>query len=377
MREKSRSILVLVAGAASAVLINVYGAGWLTALSGSWWLGGLFIWLFAAMIACAFAAIRHADKVAHTLGEPLGTLLLTISVVGIEVLLISMIMLLGEDAPTLARDTMFATLMIVLNGAVGLALLAGGLRYGQQDFNLEGARAYLAVIMPLAIVPLIVPKFTLSTPDPTLTPFHALAFALFTVALYAVFLGIQTLRHRSFFEQPGDPGAKPIDWADQEKDAEIAHESSGGSTLFDTVMLVLLLIPFITLADELAHFVDYGIVVLGVPAAVGGVMVAAVVLLPETASALKAALADQLQRAVNLCLGAALSTIGLTLPAVLIIGLVTGKDVILGLDDVNAVLLVLTLLLSMLTFGGVRTNVLQGAVHLVLFLVFLVLVIQP
>lgn len=363
-------------GAVTAVVFTIFGADWLAASLGLLVDGLLFVWLLAVMAACAYSAIRHADHLAHLLGEPFGTLLLTLSVVIIEVALISMIMITGEKSPTLARDTMFAVLMIVLNAMVGGALIIGGLRHGQQEFNLQGARSFLAVIVPLAVIPLVLPKFTVSTTDATLSPLQASAFALFTVTLYGVFLGIQTMRHRAFFVDPRFDGSAAIEW-DTTEQADKPAKPDPGNTAISAVFLVLLLAPFVALADELAHFVDYGISELGAPPALGGVLVAAVVLLPEAASALKAARIDALQRSVNICLGSALSTIGLTIPTVLVIGLITGHQVILGLDNVATVMLALTLLVSTLTFGAVRTNVLQGAVHLVLFLVFVVLILNP
>ena len=336
--------------------------------------GLMFAWLFGAMLWGAFGVVRHADRLAEALGEPYGTLVLTLGVVGIEVALIAAVMLTGEAAPTLARDTMFAVLMMVLNGLAGASLLLGGLRHGQQDYNLPGARAFIAVLLPLAVFALVLPNFTTSTPNPTFDPYQAAFFACVTVLLYAVFLGIQTTRHRTFFEEPEAPGD-----ADAAADAfhpdQILERKPTAS--FHAAFLILTLLPIILLAERLATIVDFGIVEIAAPPAVGGVIIALLVLMPEGLAALRAARANRLQRSVNLLLGAALSTIGLTVPAALAISLVTSQPITLGLDETSMVMLLLTLLMSSMTFGGIRTSVLQGAVHLVLFLAYLMLIFSP
>ena len=281
--------------------------------------------------------------------------------------MIAAVMLTGDAAPTLARDTMLAVLMIVLNGLIGGAMLIGGLVHREQEYNLAGARAFISVLVPLAVLSLILPVFTVSTDAPTFTPGQALFFALLTALLYAVFLAIQTGRHKVFFMQVGDSVSALSDPTTGSTRANIYH----------AVLLVLTLVPIVLLSGKMAALVDFGTSEIGAPTALGGIIVASLVLTPEGIAALKAAHANHLQRSVNLLLGTALSTIGLTVPAVLAIGLVTGEAVILGVDEVQMVLLILTLLLSAITFGGGRTNLLQGAVHLVIFFAYLVLVFSP
>lgn len=376
MLDSLRSELPFLAGAITTAAFVLFGDAWLAELSLSIGSGLLFVWIFAAMMWCAFGVVRHADSLAELLGEPYGTLILTLSVIGIEVTLIVAIMLTGSANPALARDTMFAILMIVLNGMVGLVLLIGGLRHLEQDYNLQGARAFLGVIVPLATIALVLPVFTKSTPDASLTPLQAAVFAAMTTLLYGIFLAIQTVRHRSFFLQP----TKERDDVAGGLAAEVeeGHEVHGvRSVPYHAVFLFLTMLPIVLLSKKLALFVDFGIASLQAPAALGGILVAILVLTPEVLAAVYAARANKLQRSVNICLGSALSTIGLTVPAVVTISLVTGKHIVLGLEQANIVLLVLTLFVSALTFGGVRTNVLQGAVHLVLFIVFLVLVFRP
>jgi Ca2+:H+ antiporter len=368
-----RSEGAFIAGAATTILFLVFGHAWLADLTNFGKVSLLFAWIFVVILWCAFRVVYHADCLAALLGEPYGTLILTIAVIGIEVPLIAAMMLTGGSDPTLARDTMLAVVMIVLNGMVGVALLLGGLRHGEQEFNLQGARAFLAVLVPLTTICLILPRFTLSTADAKLTSIQAVLFAAMTVVLYATFLGIQTRRYRHFFIQPAASGN-----AKAAEDDDFAHEDlNPRSVYYHATFLVLTMAPIVLLAKTLAILLDYEIAVLGAPPALRGVLVAILVLTPEALAAFKAALADRLQRAVNICLGSALATIGLTVPAVLTIGLVTGMKVVLGIDYADMVLVVLTLALSILSFGGVRTNMLQGAVHLVVFLVYLVLIFNP
>jgi Ca2+:H+ antiporter len=341
---------------------------------------GLFLWLFGVILWCAVGVMRHAEVLAHRLGEPFGALILTLSAISIEVSIIAVIMLVGEQNPELARDTMFAILMIILGGLVGAALLAGGLRHRVQSYNLEGARFFLVVLLPLATITLILPNYTLSTADPTLTPLQGALFGIFTLLLYGVFLLMQTRRHREFFQGPEEAQHAAAPHAAGPAPAEpILHkpEIREHSTPYHVVVLIVTLVPIPLLAHEFAIIVEFGIFVLDLPPAIAGVLVATLVLTPEGLSAIRAALDNQMQRAVNLLLGSALSTIGLTVPVVLIISLFTGQQLVLGLEEEDALLLILTLLVSSLTFSGARTDMLKGAVHILLFAVFIVLIIQP
>ena len=343
----------------------------------------IFIWLLGVIIWAAFGVVHEAEELANRLGEPYGTLILTLSIVIIEVALISAVMLGAKGAPTLGRDTMFAVLMIVLNGVVGIGLLIGGLRHFSQRYNLKGAASYLAVIIPLTVIPLILPNFTTSTPDGTLTRGQSIAFSLFTLALYGAFLVLQTGRHSAFFQEPEGEKPEPIGNEGKAggKEGGKAGGSgaavSGSSTLVHVALLLANILPIVILSKGLAAVLDFGIARLGAPVALGGILIALVVFTPECIAALRAITANQLQRAINLCLGAAASTLGLTVPAVLTIGLITGQPVTLGLSASNMVILAMTLLLSTLTFTGTRTTMLEGAVHLSIFFVFVVLVFSP
>lgn len=335
----------------------------------------VFLWLLTIVIWSSFGVVHEAEDLAEKLGEPYGTLILTLSIVIIEVALVGAVMLGAKGAPTLGRDTMFAVLMIVLNGVVGIGLLIGGLRHFSQRYNLKGASAYLAVIIPLTVIPLFLPNFTTSTPDGTLTTFQAIAFSVFTVALYGAFLALQTGRHSMFFREPEPEDAKPGAAAANAQEEHAA--SSGNEILLRIGLLLANILPIVILSKSLAKVLDFGIAQLGAPAALGGILIAMVVFTPECIAALRAITANQLQRAINLCLGAATSTLGMTVPAVLLIGVFTGQPVVLGLSGTNMVIAAMTLLLSTLTFTGTRTTMLEGAVHLAVFFVFLVLVFSP
>jgi Ca2+:H+ antiporter len=308
--------------------------------------------------------VRHADNIAHVLGEPLGTLVLTISVTGIEVMTIAAVMYQSQGQSTLARDSMFAVVMIVLNGMVGLSLLMGALKYREQQYSLPGANSFLAVIIPLAVLGLVLPNYTLRAAGPSFSAIGATFLIVVSLGLYAIFLAMQNLWHRDYFLQPRS-GESP------------AHEqtSEGPMALHIALLLVYLVLMFL-LTKKLAVPITYGINVLHAPPALGGLLVATLILSPESLSAAKAALDNQLQRSVNLLLGSVLATISLTIPAVLIIGLVNGQPIILGLQPADQIMLALTLTLSLLTFGTARTNVLLGAVHLLLFLAYLMLIFE-
>jgi Ca2+:H+ antiporter len=357
----------------TVALFLLFGVRWFADLSSPLRAAGLFLWLFAIILWCAFGVVEEADHLAQLLGEPLGTLVLTLSIVIIEVALIGAVALSGEAVPTLGRDTMFAVLMIVLNGVVGLALISGGLRHHEQTYNLQGAVAYLAVIIPLSVIALILPSFTKAFPAGSLTTTQAVFFSIFTVLLYGIFLAIQTGRHRGFFVEPPNN-------AETVGPVSTPHERRGasfGELGWHTLLLVITILPIVLLAKQLARLIDYGIDALGAPPALGGVLIALIVFTPEAIATLRAALNNQLQRSINLSLGASASTIGLTVPAILCIGLATGKTMVLGLDPTGIALLALTLMLSTLTFSGSRTTVLEGTVHLVVFLVYIVLIFSP
>ena len=354
--------------AATTVLFLIYGARWLADLSGRLWFAFLLAWLVGTILVSALAVVRHAEGIAEQVREPLGTLVLTLAMSGMEMLMIAAVMYLGKGAPTLARDTMMAIVMIVLNGLVGASLLVGGIRYREQTYNLYGPNAFLGVLLPLSVLGLVLPRFTRSSAGATFSTMQSLFLITMSLGLYGVFLAIQTRRHRDYFIGP-DAG---IDGNGQAHGH--AEASTGLSPGRHALLLFAYAIPVVVLAKQIARPINYAINELGAPAALGGLLVAGLILSPESLAAVRAARANQLQRSMNLALGTALSSISLTIPAVLAIGLLTGTPVVLGLDPPQIVLLLLSLGVSIVTFALERTNVLQGAIHLLLFLAYLMLI---
>ena len=328
------------------------------------WATLAFAWLFVVILISAFAVVHHSEILASVVGEPYGTLILTFAITAIEVMMIAAVMLTGPPVSFLARDTMFAVIMIVFNGMAGLALLLGGLRYHEQSYNLQGANSFLAVILPLAVICLILPNYT-ESPGGTLSTLHELFVIVMSLALYGVFLAMQTLSHRKYFLGPNEPD-----------EPHTGHPAEILAAPWHGVLLVAHIVPIVLLSKQIALPIEFGVNLFNAPEAVVGFLVAVLVLSPESFAALRSALANQLQRSVNLLLGSVLASISLTIPAVLVIALMTERTVILGLAPVDTIMLVLTLALSMLTFASGRANALLGAVHLLLFLAYLVLIVE-
>lgn len=356
----------LAVSAGTSVLFSLFAADLLHNFDDPLWLAAVFIVLFLVIMISVLAAVRHADELAEQLGEPFGTLVLTISITSIEVMSISTIMLRGDNNPTLVRDTLFSVVMIILGGMVGLSLLLGAIRHSEQSYNLQGANAYLGMIVPLAVLTMVLPSYTLTTPGPYLGNLQEAGLAILCIGLYGVFLALQTGRHRGYFT------------LGEEKEPRRRHRTREKTTVLrSALLLVAYLISVVFLVHELAVPIDYAIETLAAPVTLGGLVLAILVATPEAIGAVKAALDNRLQRSVNIFLGSVLSTIGLTVPTMLVISSLTGRSIILGVENSSLVLLLLTLAVSVITFSSGRTNLLQGAVHVVLFLAFLLLVIQP
>ena len=322
--------------------------------------------LFVVILIAAFRVVHHAEELAEIFGEPLGTLILTLSVIIIEVMMLSSVMLIGEANPTLVRDTMFSIIMLVLNGLAGLCILLGGWKYREQNYNLQGANAYLAVLIPMSLLVLVLPIYTNSTPVPTLSGFQSIAVVIISLGLYLAFLFIQTARHSSYFKEP-EPSGEPLLLSKQ----KIKHPSH---SLGHALYLVSYLICVVLLSKKFAYPVNYIIETLHAPTILGGLIVAILVLSPEALAAIRASMENRLQRSTNLLLGSVLASISLTVPAVLLIGLFTNVELILGLRPADAVLLAVTFAVSMITFSSGKSNILLGIVHLVLFATYLLLI---
>lgn len=321
----------------------------------------------AALIGSVLAAVHHAEVIAHRVGEPFGTLVLALAITIIEVsLIVSMMRSSGAAASALARDTVFATVMIICNGVVGLCLLAGSLRHHVVAFRVEGTTPALAVLATLTTLTLVLPALTTTTPGPAFSSAQLVFAGVVSLVLYGVFVFVQAFRHRDFFlpedvnseEAQAEPPVAPVAW-------------------LSLVMLMVSLVAVVGLAKVLSPAIERAVARAGMPQSVVGIAIALIVLLPETGAAVRAALRNQMQVSFNLALGSALATIGLTIPVVAVTSLTLNLPLALGLPPKEVALLALTLLLSAMTLTGGRATLLQGAVHLVVFAVFLFLAMVP
>ena len=331
--------------------------------------GSVYTILLAfALIAAVLAAVHHAEVVAHRVGEPYGTLLLAIAITVIEVSLIVSLMLAGgAGADTLARDTVFAAIMIILTGIIGICLLSGGYRFKEQEFGIHAVGAALVTLTAISVLTLVLPNHTTSVLGPVYSSGQLIFIAIVCLVLYGTFVAVQTVRHRDYFLPPE---------ADTDEEVHAAPPTNAATALSLGLLLVCLG-AVVLLAKKLAPTIEAGVIELGAPKSLVGVIVALVILLPEGLAAWRAARKNRLQTSLNLALGSALASIGLTIPAVAIVSLLTGMTVTLGIDTKSTVLLLLSLFTIMLSFGTGRTNILQGVVLLVIFAVYLFTTVVP
>lgn len=320
------------------------------------------------LVGSVIAAVHHAEVVAHRVGEPFGTLVLALAVTVIEVSLIVSLMLSGgPDVSTLARDTVFAAVMIILNGIVGVCLLVGGLRHLEQRFTLRGASTALSVLAAMSILSLVLPNYVLSRPGPEFAPSQLVFLAIVSLVLYGTFVMVQTVRHRDYFLPEEEPPSHDTH----------AEPPDNTATWVAFGVLLVALVGVVFLAKGLAPTVEAGVKGADLPLAVVGIVIAAVVLAPESLAALNAARRNRIQTSLNLALGSALATIGLTIPAVAVISIMLNIPLSLGIDPKSMALLGLSLFISTLTLGTGRTTVLQGTVHLVILATYLFMTIVP
>jgi Ca2+:H+ antiporter len=322
----------------------------------------------AALMAVVVASVHHAEVVAHRVGEPFGTLVLALAITVIEVaLVVSMMLAGGEESKALARDSVYAAVMIICTGVVGACVLAGALRHREQSFRIEGAGPALAALVTLSTTVLVLPAFTTSAAGPRYSQTQLAFAALASLALWAVFVFVQTVRHRDYFLPPEGS-------ADESTHAAPPTRPQAWTSF---ALLVVSLVSVVGLAKVLSPAIEAAVDAAGAPQAVIGVAIAALVLLPEAWAAVRAALADRLQTSMNLALGSALACIGLTIPAVALASLALDLPLVLGLEAKDMVLLALAFLVSTITLGTGRTHLMQGAVHLVIFAAFLFLTFVP
>jgi Ca2+:H+ antiporter len=324
--------------------------------------------LGAGLLGAVISAVHHSEVVAHRIGEPYGTLVLALTITMIEVALIVSLMISGGRAATaLARDTVFASTMLILTGLMGLCFLIGGRHHREQSFGLDGVSASLAILATIATLTLIFPNFTTSAPGPAYSSSQLGFVATVSLLLYATFIFVQTVRHRDYFLPPTGTNA----------DDAHADRPSNRETLISAGVLLGSLLTVVLTAEILAPVIESTVIIMNAPKEVSGLILSSVVLMPEAYAAIRAAHRNRLQTSLNLALGSALASIGFTIPAVAIISLFNGWTIVLGLAPKESVLLGLALLVSSLSLNTGRTTVLQGAVHLMIFLVYVFTVFVP
>jgi len=320
------------------------------------------------LMGTVICAVHHAEVVAHRVGEPFGTLVLALAVTIIEVALIVSIMLTGgTEAAAVPRDTVFSAIMIICNGLIGLCLLIGGVRHHEQSFNVGGANAALATLIALTTLSLVLPAFTTSSAGPTYSASQLSFAAIVSLVLWATFVFVQTVRHRDYFLPVHGTADENIH----------AAPPTNRQTWVSFAFLLIGLLVVVGLAKMLSPNIEAAVTRIGAPQATIGVLIAVLVLLPETWAAVRAAMANRLQTSLNLALGSALASIGLTIPAVALTSLLLGTPLQLGLQAKDLVLLTLTFLVTSITLVTGRTSVMQGAIHIVIFAAFLFLTLIP
>ena len=322
----------------------------------------------AVLVGAVIAAVHHAEVVAHRVGEPLGTLVLALAVTAIETaLILSMMIAGGADMAVLPRDAIYAAVMIICTGVVGICILLGGLAHREQTFRVEGAGAGLAALIVMSSLTLVLPVFTTSTPAGTYSSSQLAFVAVASAALWAIFIFVQTVRHRDYFIPVSNP-ADPDVHAEPPTNRE-AWASFG--------LLLLSLVAVVGLAKMLSPTIERAVQAANAPRAVVGIVIATLVLLPEMSAAVRAARADRLQSSMNLAIGSALACIGLTVPVVVLASIAFDLPLVLGLEPKDMAMLAVTFLMGAVTLGTGRTSIMQGAVHLVLFGAFMFLALVP
>jgi len=338
-------------------------------LAAGFGLGGILVAFISLGLAVSvFAAVHHAEVIAQRVGEPYGTLVLALAVTLIEVaLIVSLMAAGGEEAAGLARDTVFAAVMIILNGIIGLCLLVGGATHREQTFSLDGVSAALVALGTIVIMTLVFPNYTVTTPGPYYSPSQLMLIAVVTLVIYGTFIFTQTIGHRQYFLE------------DEESAKSTLHAAppSNAVTALSLVLLLMCLAAVVLLAKKLAPSLEAAVFHLGAPVALVGVIIAGIVLLPEGLAALRAARANRLQTSLNLALGSALASIGLTIPAVSFVSLYMNSHLRLGIDVKSSVLLLLSLFVAVLVLRTGRTIILHGVVLLTIFVVYLFTIIVP
>jgi Ca2+:H+ antiporter len=326
---------------------------------------GILIIMGLALLGCVFAAVHHAEVISNRLGEPFGTLILALAVTIIEVALIVSLMLAnGEKESALARDTIFAEIMIILNGMIGASILIGGIKFNEQSFGLQGISSALTILVAMSVLTLILPNYTETIPGPVYSTGQLVFVAIVTLILYAFFIFFQNVKHRAYF------------LADKKED-EIITKPTVVKTTISLVFLFISLAAVVLIAEQLSPVVENSVEKFGAPKAIVGVIIACIVLLPEGFSAVRATNKNNLQKSLNFSFGSALASIGLTIPVVAIISIYTGIPLSLGIDIKSTVLFVLTLLVIILSLSTGKTTGVEGVVLLVILAVYIFTIVVP
>jgi len=316
------------------------------------------VFLLLVIVGVAFRVAHHSEVLAQRFGEPYGTMILTLSAVTVEVVIIAILMTETHN-PTLARDTIYSAVMIDMNGIIGIAAIIGGIRHGEQKYNLSASNTYLAMMLVSLGVSMFIPIFIRDEIYTTYAVFNI----VITILLYALFLRIQTVEHRYFFQ-----------WEASETLTESAHNKpSSAPILYHVFSLVISIVVIGLLSELMAPMLDVAVNVIGLPLAISAVLVALISASPEILTAIRAAARDNMQTVINIALGASLATVLLTVPIIEIIGLATGERFVMGLTSIQAAMLLLTILGAMINLHDGESNVLEGAVHFALFATFVVL----
>lgn len=339
----------------------------------------LFTILLTTILTASFGVVKEADELAHKLGEPFGTLILTLSIVTIEVVLIAAVMLGPAESPTIGKDSIFSVMMIIMNLVVGLCILFGSTKYKEQEYNAQGTLSYFAMIIILGATSMLLPNFIQGAGNGAFTTLQAVFISTLIILVYIAFLYYQLKEYSHLYIQP-EKGKLEIQYSKQVQNSvrEKAQKSQNKKEIWiRSALLILMILPIVLLSHQMAVVVDYGIATAKLPLALGGILIAIIVFTPESITAVKAALNNEFQRSINLCHGAFVSTVGLTVPAVLLVGILKGKLVLFGLTGPETILFTMTLLLSLISFLGKRTTPILGIIHLALFAVYMMLVFNP
>ncbi|MDR0228992.1 MAG: calcium:proton antiporter [Flavobacteriaceae bacterium] len=339
----------------------------------------VFSVLFATILVAAFGVVKQADKLAHQLGEPYGTLILTLSIVSIEVILIAAVLLGPGEFPTIGKDSIFSVMMIIMNLITGLCILLGALKYGEQEYNSPGTITYLSMIVLLGGISLVLPNYIIGSGNAVFSNTQSIFLSILITFIYVAFLFFQMKKYKYMYTQPSSGLLEnrykiesPISTT-----TETSNIVNRTELWIRTLVLILMILPIVLLSHNMAAVVDYGVRTFNLPPLLGGIIIAIIVFTPESITAIKAALNNEFQRAINLCHGAFVSTVGLTIPAVLTISLITGKTSFLALTSTELFLFITTIVLNILHFTGKRTTPILGLMHIVLFIVFILLIFNP